>query len=133
MGLDMYLEGEKVSRGAAKRVDGFSVKGETLEIGYWRKHAPLHRLIIETFKDGVDDCRPLWLDADDLRKIAHMLRAGEFPDNEACGGFFFGNEEWWDEQREEAEADADTFDKAAEWAEAGGETHWHSVMYKASW
>ena len=78
MGLDMYLRGDKYKRTEFKRdesgelerttdgdiipvnvtmVDGFERKSEILSLGYWRKHAPLHHMIVNTFADGVDDIR----------------------------------------------------------------------------
>jgi hypothetical protein len=32
---------------------------QRLEVGYWRKHAPLHNFIVRAFADGEDNCRPI--------------------------------------------------------------------------
>tara|TARA_R100000329_G_scaffold149694_1_gene140860 strand:- start:129 stop:611 length:483 start_codon:yes stop_codon:yes gene_type:complete len=160
MGLDMYLTGDKFQRTQYARndngdilrdedggiipinevfVDGFKRSSEKLELGYWRKHAPLHNFIVRAFADGEDNCRPIDLSAEDLRWIAKVLRGEdseyELPDNANCHGFFFGDEEWWDELRERADEDAEIFEKAASWLDDDqkNEMFWHSVEYQASW
>ena len=159
MGLDMYLTGDKFQRTQYARndngdilrdedggiipinevfVDGFKRSSEKLELGYWRKHAPLHQLIVDAFADGKDNCRPIDLRAEDLRWIASVLRgdaATHLPPNQNCGGFFFGDEEWWNELRGNYLEDSLVFEKAANWLEADqqNEMFWHSVEYQASW
>ena len=140
MGLDMYLRGNKYKLSKLEDddvvlVDGFERTSENLSIGQWRKHAALHHLIVNTFADGVDDCSPIPLNPDDLRHIAKRLRERDFPPMEDCGGFFFGDEEWWQECCANADADADIFEKAANWItdEAFEGSFWHSVEYQASW
>jgi len=145
MGLDMYLRGDKFISNwdtsqrdedgmplEVKRpnIDGFEVTSYVLDLGYWRKFAPLHLFIIRVFADGVDECQEIHLSADDLRRIAAALRDDNLPDNEDCAGFFFGNPEFWDEYRSEAHEHAETFDKAAKWVESNS---WNSVIYQASW
>jgi len=145
MGLDMYLRGDKYisnwdtsqidEHGMALEVkrpeiDGFEVTSYNLDLGYWRKFAPLHHFIVKVFADGVDECQEIHLSADDLRRIAAALRDDNLPDNEDCGGFFFGNPEFWDADRAEAKEHAETFDKAAKWVESNS---WNSVTYQASW
>ena len=158
MGLDMYLTGDKFKRteyakdsnGEILRdenggiipvnedtVDGYRRSSQRLEVGYWRKHAPLHNFIVREFADGKDNCRPIELSVKELRWIAKVLRGEdseyELPDNDDCHGFFFGDDDWWDELRENAHEDAETFDKAADWIESEGDKYWHSVEYQASW
>ena len=160
MGLDMYLTGDKFKRteyakdsnGELLRnedggiipineifVDDYKRTSEKLEVGYWRKHAPLHMFIVNAFAGGEDNCRPIDLSAEDLRWIAKVLRGEdreyEMPDNANCRGFFFGNEELWDELREDAHEDAEIFEKAADWLDSDqqDDKYWHSVEYQASW
>ena len=145
MGLDMYLRGDKfisqydhsqqAPEGGSLEVkrpviDGFEVTSYNLDIGYWRKFAPLHQYIVKVFANDVDECQQIDLSADDLRRIATALRDGGLPDNEDCGGFFFGDPEFWDEDRADGEKHAQVFDKAAEWVESNS---WNSVTYQASW
>ena len=145
MGLDMYLSGDKYisqydntqrdENGIPleiKRpvIDGFEVTSYKLDLGYWRKFDPLHKFIVQVFANGVDECQPIYLDAGDLRRIAAALRDGGLPDNEDCGGFFFGGPEIWDQGRAESEDHARVFDNAAEWVEGNS---LNSVIYQASW
>jgi|TARA_Y100000015_G_C2349628_1_gene69952 hypothetical protein len=145
MGLDMYLRGEKfVSKydhsqqapeGGSLEVkrpviDGFEVSEYILDMGYWRKFAPLHKYIVKVFANDVDECQPIHLTNLDCRRIAEALRHDNLPANEDCGGFFFGNPEFWDEDRANGEEHAKVFDKAAEWVESNS---WNTVTYQASW
>ena len=154
MGLDMYLRGDKFKRTEFKRlpdgelertedgriipinvrmIDGFECEAERLKLGYWRKHAPLHKLIVDTFADGVDECQVIHLSSEDCRLIAHKLRHKDFPKD--VGGFFFGDEDWWQKCCDAADKDADLFERAAEWSESDSQNdaYWHSVEYQASW
>jgi len=148
MGLDMYLRGTKIKYTEWKRdssgelsevnvvmVDGYKQVGVELALGKWRQHAPLHHLIVNSFADGVDDCRPINLNPKDLRYIARCLRDRDFPPLKDCGGFYFGQEEWWQECCENADADADVFEAAASWVIDGDDMckFYHSVAYEASW
>ncbi len=145
MGLDMYLRGDKfISKWdfsqsqedgrplEVKRpvVDGFEVSEQVLDLGTWRKFAPLHKFIVKKFAKGEDNCQPIHLVAEDLRKIAKALRKNELPKNDDCHGFFFGGDEWWDELRSEADEHAKLFDKAADWSESNS---FNTVTYQASW
>ena len=145
MGLDMYLRGEKfVSKydhsqqapeGGSLEVkrpviDGFEVSEYILDMGYWRKFAPLHKYIVKVFANDVDECQPIHLTNLDCRRIAEALRHDNLPANEDCGGFFFGNPEFWDEDRANGEEHAKVFDKAADWVESNS---WNTVTYQASW
>ena len=118
-------------------VDGYRRSSQKLDLGYWRKHAPLHQLFVNAFADGEDNCRPIELSAEDLRWVANVLKghaATSLPSNKkVIRGCFFGDEEWWDELREDAHEDAKVFEKAAEWLESDGDEYWHSVQYQASW
>ena len=145
MGLDMYLRGDKfISKWdlsqrdendmplEVKRpvVDGFEVSEQVLDLGTWRKFAPLHKFIVNKFAKGEDNCQPIDLVAEDLRKIAKALRKNELPKNDDCHGFFFGGDETWDEYRSESEDHAKLFDKAADWSESNS---FNTVTYVASW
>lgn len=158
MGLDMYLIGDKFKRtqyakdenGELLRgddggiipinedtVDGYRRSSQKLDLGYWRKHAPLHQLFVNAFAEGEDNCRPIELSAEDLRWVAKVLKGNaptSLPSNgDVVRGCFFGDEEWWDELCERAHEDAKVFEKAAEWLESDGDEYWHSVQYQASW
>ncbi len=100
MGLDMYLTGDKFHAGGVINketgeyepveptyVDGFKLSSERLELGYWRKNAPLHVLMVNRFANGKDDCQPIDLGETQLRLIATILRSKGLPTDEQCGGF----------------------------------------------
>lgn len=138
MGLDMYLtgeeyissytdDGEPVERPVR---DGYEVESYRMKLGYWRKFAPLHTYITDTFADGVDDCRPIAMNAGMLRAVASALREDGLPPDEDSTGFFFGSPEIWGEYKQEAEIHAKVFDDAAKWME---ENRWRTVEYCASW
>jgi hypothetical protein len=146
MGLDMYLTGDKFHAGGVINkdtgeyeaveptyVDGFKLSSERLELGYWRKNAPLHTLIVNRFANGKDDCQPIDLGETQLRLIATILRSKGLPTDEQCGGFFFGDEEWWAECRKNADEDAKVFEAAADWLNSDDAKFWNSVEYQASW
>ena len=146
MGLDMYLTGDKFHAGGVFNketreyepveptyVDGFKLSSERLELGYWRKNAPLHTLIVNRFANGKDDCQPIDLDEEQLREIASLLRSKALPTDEQSGGFFFGDEEWWAECRKNADEDAKVFEAAADWLDSDDAKFWNSVEYQASW
>jgi len=145
MGLDMYLRGDKYiarfdnsqrdkdgNELEIKRpvIDGFEVASYNLDLGYWRKFAPLHNYIVDVFANSVDDCQEIHLDSSDCHRIADALRNNGLPDNEDCHGFLFGSPELWDYYKDEAEEHAKVFDKAAAWIESNS---WNSVTYQASW
>ena len=143
MGLDMYLTGDKYKRTEydedfneinVQYVDGFPLKTQRIELGYWRKHAPLHRFIVENYAGGEDNCRPICLSPDQLLDIAKTIREDKLISNEDSHGFFFGDNEWWDELRREREEHAQTFEKAAKWvSNVDTKEYWHTVEYQASW
>ena len=95
MGLDMYLVGDdyipSFDGGRRPEREGYPVSSYRLDMGYWRKHAPLHCHIVSTYANGVDDCREIPLSEEDLRAIAAALRENALPKDEDCNGFFFGN------------------------------------------
>ena len=146
MGLDMYLRGEQyvseydhsqqAPEGGSLRVerpkiDGFDICEYVLDMGQWRKFAPLHEYIVDEFAGGEDNCQRIHFEPEDLRKIANALRHDKLPANEDCGGFFFGSPEGWQEERTERAWDhAQKFEKAAFWIE---QKTWRSVYYQASW
>ena len=136
MGLDMYLVGRKYVGGSFNqdidKEDGFPVDSVKLELGYWRKHRKLHGYIVNTFAEGKDECQKIDLGVDELRKIATALRTNDLPNTE---GFFFGNEEIDDEEKERSEEYAKQIEEAIKWLDKGESPYFwkRSVYYRASW
>ncbi|MFD0894735.1 hypothetical protein ACFQ5Q_13985 [Luteolibacter ambystomatis] len=104
---------------------GYRLKSKNFELGYWRKHPDLHGFIVENFSDGEDDCRPIYLDEDDLAQLVLAVREGRLP---KTTGFFFGESTNDAEQRAE---DIEILTKAIAWLQAND---WRRhVYYQASW
>ena len=139
MGLDMYLTGDsfKASCGERKRPqqDGFDIRATRLDLGYWRKHRMLHGYIVQNFADGVDDCRRIELEEEDLSQIEIALL--KWADNYAAlpktEGFFFGDDEGDEYYRKRAKEDAGMFREARRWLQKKQDGVWKSVEYEASW
>jgi hypothetical protein len=138
MGLDMYLEGRKYlwnhmgDSPDIREEDGRRIKQVTLELGYWRKHPNLHGFIVQTFRDGEDDCRPIELDRDNVEAIMDAIKSRQLPKTE---GFFFG-ESIGDE--DEMQQDLKIFEDALKWLDEGEEEsvkkrEMRTLCYEASW
>lgn len=109
MGLDMFLT-------------GFYRDGKEIELAYWRKHPDLHGFVVRTFANGVDDCEPIELTADDLKLVLKAAKEGKLP---KTTGFFFGDSGTQDT--------LDTIERlriAIAWLEDGTG---RKVVYQASW
>ena len=119
--------------------DGEHMSSTQHDLGYWRKFSPLHKYIVDTFADGVDECQKIDLTEDDLETIAQALTDAALPSNDDCGGFFFGDGEMWDEMKAEAARHAEKIRAAAKWINSsplhpsGSCAQWRSVHYQASW
>lgn len=125
MGLDMYLSVRKyVSRleysepqkprqtyefGELVRITNTSnivevggVTGAYVEVPvyYWRKANAIHKWFVDNYAGGVDDCRPVEIQREDLLKLVNTLK--EVIDNQAdapdilpaTNGVFFGSDEY---------------------------------------
>jgi hypothetical protein len=128
MGLDMYLTARKFySSMRDERVieDGFEVEAKDLHAGYWRKHPDLHGYIVQEFNNGVDDCQPIDLDADCIKKIITAINEGVLPHTV---GFFFGKS-----FGDEKDNDIEILTKALTWLETPEKGVWKSIIYRASW
>ena len=134
MGLDMYMTGRKYIGGhwqrdePIRKEDNRLIDSIEVHLGYWRKHRKLHGFIVNTFADGVDDCRKIELSTGSLRQIAKALRSNVLPETE---GFFFGDEGMDKQEKERSEEYAKQMEDAIKWLKAGD---WErSVYYRASW
>lgn len=136
MGLDMSLYGEKHisslwSENPIKE-DGFVLSGKIYDIGYWRKHPNLHGFIVDTFADGKDECRRIYLYADGLHKIIEALENDAIYDEPVTGLFFgrsiFPGEEGYDKQKAD---DLKIFRSALEWLTLYESNR--SIYYQSSW
>jgi hypothetical protein len=123
MGLDMYLTGERCLM--TPRTGGGSVVTETYDLGYWRKHPNLHGFIVTAFAGGEDDCQPIHLTTEQLRRIRTAVDRWELP---ATAGFFFGESDG-----SERPYDLTVLDAAIAWLAVKEPDAVRSVYYRASW
>lgn len=87
MGLDMYLsrktyisgQGDKVATvdytdwGGQKVTKTFDrVDYIEQEVGYWRKANAIHKWFVDNVQDGVDDCKPYYVDKDNLETLRDL-------------------------------------------------------------
>jgi hypothetical protein len=69
---------------------------------YWRKANAIHKWFVDNWAEGVDDCRPISINVDDLEELKNLCeqvaqdhsKADELLPTE--GGFFFGSTEYDD-------------------------------------
>ena len=134
MGLDMYLTGNKffptlydVQHDPLPREteDGFPIEARNLKLGYWRKHPNLHGYIVNTFADGLDECREIELSAERIQTILQAINDDDLPFTD---GFFFGASDGSEKPK-----DIEIFTKALEWLQQKDGVSWRSVIYCASW
>lgn len=131
MGLDMYLEGEKYLCTDWKnprntlREDGYEVRSRTLRLGYWRKHPNLHGYIVNTFAEGIDNCKAIDLSEADIEKIIDAVARNDLPHTT---GFFFGASDGT-----EKDETLRIFKAALTWLRTEEDMVFRSVRYKASW
>jgi hypothetical protein len=131
MGLDMYLEGEKFYWTDWEHpennltMDGFKITRTRLSLGYWRKHPDLHGFIVQTFAEGKDNCKDVYLSPEDIGTIMEAIQGDKLPHTE---GFFFGATDG----SEKAES-LRIFAAALAWLTTKKEGVSRSVYYRASW
>jgi hypothetical protein len=131
MGLDQYLSGKKYywtnweNKEANIFEDGFRLKEQTYQIGYWRKHPDLHGFIIENFAEGVDECQEIELWDDAVKEIITAVKENKLPKTK---GFFFGESDG-----SEAEETIKIFEKALDWKSKAEKGVSRSIVYRGSW
>lgn len=133
MGLKMYLTGNKYLFAGLKDPsqnvfeDGYRVRGRDLELGYWEEHYALHHFMVTTFADGVNDGKPIELDAEDISNIMDAIENGDVPSTEE--GFSGVSIVVSDEEKETLSV----LREALIWLETSDDLHWRNLTYVASW
>ena len=103
MGLDMYLSrkhfiwssdrGEVKITGTKSRIDGSKVKYIIEEAGYWRKANQIHNWFVNNVQGGEDDCKPYYVDKEDLQKLLDLCKqvkaASKLIDGEIVNGYSY--------------------------------------------
>ena len=94
----------------------------------------MHSYIVREFADGEDDCKPIFLDVEDIKKILSTLK--EITPNNASEvlptqtGFFFGSQDYDEWYFEDVKYAIDLFTKMLDVLE--NKKGW-SAYYQASW
>jgi hypothetical protein len=123
MGLDMYLsakryiskhfnEGDTERAEAIQKLfpelagmvgkfgDNSPVKEVSIDAGYWRKANAIHDWFVREVQGGEDECKPHYVDRDQLRALKDLCEQALAHRNEAkdllptTAGFFFGSTDY---------------------------------------
>lgn len=128
MGLDMYLTGEKYYRNRSDAPvlrDGFPLRTETLDLGYWRKHPNLHGYIVQTCAADLDECQEIRLDGLAIEEIITAVETDSLPETT---GFFFGKSDPSDKA-----PTLEILKAALAWLQTDEPQVIRTVIYRASW
>ena len=91
MGLDMWLAGFESSDSLDTLIkqakSGTNDDWHEIDLGYWRKVPDLHGYIVKTYNNGVDDCKHIFLNTEQLTDIQTAAKTNQLP---TTTGFFFG-------------------------------------------
>ena len=91
MGLDMYLSrkkyiGANYEHRGVKGVVDITIGGKKMpidfnkityieeDVAYWRKANQIHNYIVDNFADGIDDCRSVYLDLENLEELLNVCK-----------------------------------------------------------
>jgi uncharacterized protein YneR len=155
MGLDMYLHAKKYVSGWSHEKDtsefqtlrsmypeveideGSPSIELTFTVGYWRKANAIHNWFVQNVQKGQDDCRPYYVEAQDLIKLREACQLELLvPAGAGAGvldpvdGFFFGNAERDDWYYDNINRTIKIVDKCLALPHDGW--HW-SFEYQSSW
>lgn len=168
MGLDMYLHRKVYVKNwnhepSKKKVEvKFMKEGETTfkkhplfkgreanvstiveDVMYWRKANSIHRWFIDNTAEGVDDCRPVYVEFEQLEELLeHVKEVLKNPENAEAvlptqGGFFFGSTEYGDWYMDDMKQTKEGLEKIIkehkDAVEAGVPLYDISYEYQASW
>lgn len=109
MGLDMYLNGYKLS----KKLNNPESNVERKQV-YWRKANHIHKWFVDNIQNGNDDCRVYEVKTEQLKRLIRdceeVLKCKSYAIAEEVlpteGGFFFGTTDYGDWYWEETEKTA---------------------------
>ena len=162
MGLDMYLylrkyesvtnwdkEGIKKKEGfyppeleeLGNRIyeKNFMSKTTEYQVAYWRKANAVHQYFIENCTDGEDDCKPIWVDIEDLKKLVKICREIIADPTKAQeklptqGGFFFGSVEYDEYYLQDLEDTVEQLEPVIKFMEKQENREKYDIIYEASW
>ena len=106
------------------------------QVGYFRKFNALHRYIVKNFADDIDDCRYVFLDIEDIKKMLNDLKSVTQENASQVlptqDGFFFGSQKYDEWYFDDIKYAIDLFEKMLKVLEADSKGNW-SAYYRASW
>ena len=140
--LDYPLGMEKIEE-TLKAIDNSkSVSRDTMyKVGYWRKANAIHKWFVDNCADGVDDCRPVECEVEQLESLLESCKlVKRVPDMAARvlptqSGFFFGSTEYDEYYFDDIDDTIKILENVIEFiknAIANKDYRW-SVVYEASW
>jgi len=162
MGLDMYLylrKHESCSEWSTKDFEkkkkefypeelkelgeniaknNYMSKQTDYQVAYWRKANQVHNYFVQKCAEGVDDCRPVYVELEDLKELVSLCREViENPDkaNEllpTSAGFFFGSVEYDKYYEQELEYTVEQLEPIIKFLESEKGSN-YDVVYRASW
>lgn len=128
---------------------------QQFNVAYWRKANHIHEFFVRECADGVDDCRPVYVNFEHIQDLRNrcnvILVACLTGDKEqlekvakenlpTSSGFFFGSEEYDDWYIEQTKYTKDICDKLIEWfagphskEDASSKYSDWDLVYCASW
>ena len=156
MGLDMYLEahrtafdsdifGEERKQVFDAVVDAVNARPflsngfapsvtVNVEVGYWRKANAIHNWFIQNCADGMDDCRPVYVEREQLEELRDLCNEALTHIHNApallptTSGFFFGSTEYDEWYVEDLKGTVELLDRVLTNVPEGWDFY-----YRASW
>jgi hypothetical protein len=107
------------------------------QVGYFRKFNALHSYIVNKYANGEDDCKPIFLDKEDIEEIIETLKSITKDNAKKVlptqSGFFFGSQEYDEWYFKDIEYAIDMLEKMLKvLKKSNSKTSW-SAYYQASW
>ena len=162
MGLDMYLylrKHESCSEWSTKDFEkkkkefypeelkelgeniaknNYMSKQTDYQVAYWRKANQVHNYFVQKCADGEDDCKPVYVELEDLKELVSLCREIiENPDKAkkllpTSSGFFFGSVEYDKYYEQDLEYTVEQLEPIIKFLETK-EGLSYDVIYRASW
>lgn len=162
MGLDMYLYLRKYesvshwSKDSNERKEGFyppelkelgdkifesnfMSKTTEYQVAYWRKANAVHQYFIDNCAEGVDDCKPIWVGIEDLKKLVTICREIIADPTKAQEklptqtGFFFGSAKYDEYYLQDLEDTVEQLEPIIKFMEKQENREKYDIIYEASW
>jgi len=118
--------------------NNFMTKQTEYQVAYWRKANQIHNYFVENCADGEDDCRPVYVELEDLKELVSLCR--EVIENPKKAedilptqdGFFFGSVEYDEDYEQDLEYTVEQLEPIIKFLESP-EGKDYDIIYRASW